>query len=30
VLFLLTFSSKEADATMRGARTEEIAEGVPL
>jgi nucleoside transporter len=29
-LFLLTFSSKEADATMRGARAEEIAEGVPL
>ena len=30
ILFLLTFSSKEADATMRGLPAEEMAEGVPL
>jgi len=30
LLFLVTFSSKGADATMSGAPTEEMAEGVPL
>jgi MFS family permease len=30
VLFLLTFSSKEADATMSGVPAEAMAEGVPL
>ena len=30
ILFLLTFSSKEADATMSGLPAEEMAEGVPL
>ena len=30
VLFLLTFSSKEANATMSGLPAEELAEGVPL
>ncbi len=30
LLFLVTFSSKEANATMSGKRAEELAEGVPL
>ena len=30
VLFLLTFSGKEANATMSGRPKEELAEGVPL
>jgi nucleoside transporter len=30
LLFLVTFSSKEANATMSGQRAEELAEGVPL
>jgi hypothetical protein len=30
LLFLATFSSKEADATMSGLPAEEMAEGVPL
>ncbi|AXC13409.1 Nucleoside permease NupG [Acidisarcina polymorpha] len=30
LLFFLTFSGKEADASMRGVPTEEMAEGVPL
>jgi nucleoside transporter len=30
LVFLVTFSSKEANATMSGKRAEELAEGVPL
>lgn len=30
LVFLVTFSSKEANVTMSGKRTEELAEGVPL